>query len=206
MIEVTVIEDDEDFREGLAVLINSTSGFSCISTYGSCETALKHIQKDAPDVILMDIELPGMSGIAGVWQVKQKLPETEIIMLTIHEDNPSVFESLRNGASGYLVKNIHPSELLDAIREVFQGGAPMSMAIARMVTNSFRRDPPTQKLTERQQQVLEKLCQGKSYQAIANELFISKTTVKFHIKNIYKILRVENKAQAVRIATARNIF
>lgn len=206
MIYVTIIEDDDELRESLAVLIDGTEGFSCVGMYRDCESAIKHIEDDLSDVILMDIELPGMSGIEGITEITGKLPDVEIIMLTIHEDNESVFESLRNGASGYLVKNIEQADLINAIKEVHEGGAPMSMPIARMVTHSFRKHPPLQPLTDRQQQVLKKLCEGKSYQAIANELFISKATVKFHIKNIYQTLHVLNKAGAVRVATKERLY
>lgn len=197
LIEVSVIDDDDDFRNSLDILISGTRDLACISDYRDCETAIKKLVEDPPDVILMDVELPGISGIEGVWRIKQELPEVAIIMLTIHEDNESVFESLRNGASGYLVKNVEPAELLQAIKEVHEGGSPMSMPIARMVTRSFHKNPPLAPLSPREQEVLKKLCEGKSYQAIANDLFISKTTVKFHIKNIYHKLHVSNKAEAV---------
>jgi len=197
MIDVVIIEDDNELREGLRVLIEGTSNFSCVGAYADCETAIRNLEEDLPDVVLMDIELPGMSGVDGVASIKGELPDTEIIMLTIHEDNESVFDSLRNGASGYLIKNVEPAELINAIKEVYEGGSPMSMPVARMVTGSFRHKPPPYPLTRREREVLQKLCEGKSYQAIANELFIAKTTVKFHIKNIYRLLHVANKGAAV---------
>ncbi|MFQ5708826.1 MAG: response regulator transcription factor [bacterium] len=140
MISVTIIEDDQVLRDSLAVLIRGTRGFSCTGTYDNWETALQNLDEDLPDVTLLDIELKGRSGIEGVAKIKEKQSDVAIVMLTIHEDNESVFHSLRNGASGYLVKNVEPADLLDAIKEVHAGGSPMSMAIARMVTNSFRKE------------------------------------------------------------------
>ncbi len=197
MIDVVVIEDDRELLDSLSVLLNGTPNLHCSGAYTSCEAAIKNLEFDLPDVILLDIELPGMSGIQGIRKIKKILPDVEIIMLTVHEDNEFVFESLRNGASGYLVKNVTPANLLAAIQEVYEGGSPMSMHIARMVTRSFQKNPPEYPLTRREKEVLKKLCEGKSYQAIANELFISKTTVKFHIRNIYKILHVTNKGEAI---------
>ncbi|NOX88461.1 MAG: response regulator transcription factor [Calditrichaeota bacterium] len=197
MINVAIIEDDEQLRENLILLINSESEFTCVGGYPDCEKAIQSFSKKTPDVVLMDIELPGMSGIEGVNVIKHKYPQAEIIMLTIHEDNESVFDSLSNGASGYLVKNTEPLDLINCIKEVFMGGAPMSMNIARMIIDSFHKHPPEEALTHRESEVLHKLRKGKSYKAIANELFISKSTVKFHIKNIYRKLHVLNKTQAI---------
>jgi DNA-binding NarL/FixJ family response regulator len=197
MITITIVEDDQELCQSLKVLINGTEGLECVGDYNNSEQAIKNLENDQPDVILMDINLPGMSGIDAVGIIKNKKPDIEIIMLTIHEDNESVFESLKKGASGYLVKNVEPANLLNAIKEVKAGGAPMSMPIARMVLKSFHRNPPLEPLSEREQDVLNKLRKGKSYLTIANELFISKSTVKFHIKNIYRKLHVSNKAEVI---------
>lgn len=206
VIYVAIIDDDKVLRDSLAVLIDGTNGFSCVGVYGDCETALRFVENDPPDVILMDIELPGMWGNEGVRCIKQLLPDVAIIMMTIHQENELIFDSLRAGACGYLIKNVEPAQLLQAIKEIHDGGAPMSMSIARKVAESFREKPPLKPLTDRQRQVLNKLCEGKSYQTIANELFIAKTTVKFHIKNIYKILQVTNKAGAVRKAIEKRLY
>lgn len=203
MIWVAIIEDDHELRDNLNGVLEEAEGFACVGSFPDCEIALQAFEAEQPDVILMDIGLPGMSGVKGTALIKDRYPEIEIIILTVHQDQDSLFQSLRNGASGYLLKNLAPQTLLDAIAEVYQGGSPMSMSIARMVTQSFRTVPPSKPLSERQQQVLKKLCEGKSYQAIANELFISKPTVKFHIRNIYNILQVTNKAEAVRLATKK---
>ncbi len=196
-IRVAIIDDDPDVRLGLSRLIEVSDGFACVGKYVDCESALEEIAKDDPDVLLLDIELPGMSGSRGVSLFKEKLPQLEILMLTHHEENESVFDSLRNGASGYLVKNEPHEKLLQAIREVRDGGSPMSMTIARMVTQSFRRASPAEPLTRREQEVLDHLQRGDSYQAIADSLFVSKSTIKFHIKNIYRKLQVANRVEAV---------
>ena len=195
MIKVSIVEDDEQFRESLAGLIDSKSDFVCNGDYRNCELAIKGFKYHLPDVVLMDINLPGISGVDGVRIMKEHWPDIEIIMLTIHEDNQSVYDSLKNGASGYLVKNVNPEKLLRCIEEVVNGGAPMSMNIARMIVNSFHKKPAKQILTRRENEILYKLREGKSYQAIANELFISKSTVKFHIKNIYRKLHVANRTE-----------
>ena len=195
MIYVAIIEDDVQLRRHLAGLLNGAEGFSCTADYTSCEQAIEDIPGNTPDIILMDIELPGMNGVEGTRRIKEKWPQIEILMLTIHEDNESVFQSLQNGACGYLVKNISPAELLKALKEAIDGGAPMSMQIARMVIRSFHKLQPDEPLTSREKEVLYKLRDGKSYKAIANELFIAKSTVKFHIKNIYRKLHVANKTQ-----------
>jgi len=195
MIQVAFIEDDIQLRRHLAGLLNRVEGFSCVAGYASCEEAIRDIPQNMPDIILMDIELPGMNGVEGTRLIKEKWPEIDIIMLTIHEDNDSVFRSLQNGASGYLVKNVAPAKLLEAVKEVKNGGAPMSMQIARMVIHSFHKMPPDEALTSREKDVLNRLRDGKSYKAIADELFVSKSTVKFHIKNIYRKLHVSNKTQ-----------
>ena len=205
MIEISIIEDDKEIRESLAILIGGTEGFSCISHYGSCESALESIEDDAPDVILMDINLPGMTGIEGTKLIKQKLPQTEIIMLTISDDDKDVFDSLCAGACGYLRKNIPPLKLLEAINEAVNGGAPMSMEIARLVVGSFRKEIHFTDLTNREKEVLKCLCDGKSYKKISEELFIDINTVKFHIRNIYHKLEVNSKGEAIAKAIKKNL-
>jgi len=175
------------------------NNYEVAETFSSCEDAIKKAVKLDPDVILMDIELPGMNGIEGTKKLKAMLPNTDIIVITIHENSDLVFQALCAGASGYMTKNTDHSKLLDAIDEVIRGGAPMSTNIARMVVESFQlnQDSP---LSERETQVLELLSKGKSYTVIANELFIHKETVKSHIKNIYFKLQVHSKAEAIEKA------
>ena len=192
MIEISIIEDDKEIRESLAILIEGTEGFTCISHYGSCEDALESIENDAPDVILMDINLPGMTGIEGTKLIKQKLQKTEIIMLTISDDDNDVFNSLCAGACGYLRKNTPPVKILESIKEAVDGGAPMSMEQSTDLTN-------------REKEVLKNLCDGYSYKKISEELFIDINTVKFHIRNIYHKLEVNSKGEAIAKAMKNNL-
>ncbi len=196
-ILVSVVDDDQDVRQKLSALLGSSKGYSCAATYPDCEAAIRDLGHSRPDVLLMDIGLPGMSGIDGVRIVKHQWPEMEIVMLTVHVEDEVILSSLRSGASGYLLKNSSATEILRAISEVVDGGAPMSMTIARKITESFRATTLPEPLTRREQEVLSRLRQGHSYQAIADGLFIAKDTVKFHIKNIYRKLNVANKVGAV---------
>ena len=199
LIHVAIVEDDPDIRQTLDLIIDGTPGFMCGTTFGDCETALPALIKHPPDVVLMDINLPGMSGIEGVKELKKARPEQDIIMLTVQVDDQSVFDSLCAGASGYLLKNTPPARLLQAITEVTQGGAPMSMPIARRVLHSFQpsRQSP---LTERETEILQRLCEGENYKTIADGLHVSGHTVRTHIKNIYAKLYVNSRAEAVRKA------
>ena len=195
-ISVALIEDDADIRHGLALLLDNAAGLSCAAAYADCETALREIPVDPPEVLLMDIQLPGMSGIEGLRCLKRILPDLDVIMLTIHDDDKRVFDSLCAGACGYLVKTTPPAKILEAIREVYNGGAPMSASIARLVIQSFRKtsDP---KLSPREQEILALLCQGKSYKMIAAVLHLSTGTVHSHLKKIYKKLEVNSMTEAV---------
>lgn len=204
MINVSIVEDDDEIRESLAILINGTSGFSCIGSYDDCETAIKGILEDPPDVVLMDIGLPRMSGIEGIRKIKDKVPDIDVLMLTVHADSKRVFEALCAGACGYLIKDTPPAKLLEAISEAYHGGAPMSTQIARIVVDSFKTNPNAD-LTQRETQVLSQLCKGKSYKMIAEILFISEETVRRHIKNIYKKLEVSSKSEAVAKAFKERI-
>jgi len=200
MIEVSIIDDNDELRKDLASLLGGAPGFACVSSYHDCEAALEHIAADQPDVILLDIEFPPgqMSGIEATWRLKEALPPVEIIMMTAHHEPEDVFPALQNGANGYLVKEVPPTELLSAIETIHNGGSPMSMSIARLVTNFFHKDGCFNQLTARQREALHKLCEGKSYKVIAKELFIDLATVKFHIRNIYRALQVSNRAEAMR--------
>ncbi len=205
MIKISIIEDDKDIRESLAILLNGTPDFECVSNYVNCEAALDKIEAEKPDVVLMDINLPGITGIEGTKIVKQKLPDTEVIMLTISDNENDVFNSLCAGACGYLKKNTPPVKLLEAIKEAVNGGAPMSMEVARLVVGSFRRETQTNVLTVRETEILKNLCNGSSYKKIASELFIDLNTVKFHIRNIYRKLEVNSKGEAIAKAMKENL-
>lgn len=197
MIKVALIEDDQDIRSLMTILIDGSPGFSCRLAFEDCESAIPVLEKHPPDLILMDIDLPKMSGIEGVAILKKKAPDLNIVMLTVHEDTDTVFDALCAGAVGYLVKGLPPVQLLQAIEEAYQGGAPMSPAIARKVINSFHRKSTSDPLSNREREVLKMLCEGENYKTIAESLYISSNTVKSHIKNIYAKLHVHTRAEAV---------
>ena len=198
-IRVSIIEDDETIREGYAYLIGHTPGYRVVSTYSSVETALKKLPSDAPDVLLLDVELPGTNGIDALPKIKKLIPNLYILILTVYEQDTLIFRALGNGASGYLTKDTPPEKLMAAINEVMDGGGPMSAQIARMVIQSFQRAEESP-LTRRETEVLEQIATGKSRKRIADELFIDLETVKSHIKNIYNKLDVHSKADAIKTA------
>ncbi len=195
-IKVAIVEDDKEIKNLLTLIIDGSPGFECKQSYANCEDAVKNIPQSPPDVVLMDIDLPKTTGIEGVKLLKESLPETDFIMLTIKEDDDSVFNSLASGATGYLLKDIPPVQLLQSIKEVVEGGSPMSPMIARKVFGSFRKSVESP-LSERETEVLKRLCSGENYKTIADALFVSGNTVRAHIKNIYKKLQVNTRAEAV---------
>jgi len=202
VIRVAIIEDSREVREGLAALINGTRGFSCSSSYYSMEAALAGIslQKE-PDVILTDIGLPGMSGIEGIEILRERYPQVPIVALTVYDNDEKVFNALCAGASGYLLKTTPPARLLESIREVVNGGAPMSPEVARRVVRLFRefRPPETAdyRLTPQETELLKLLIEGHHKKTAAREMSISTNTVSFHLKNIYSKLQVHSKTEAV---------
>lgn len=204
-IRICIVEDDTLIRDGFALLINSTHGFRIINTYPRCEDALRNLFRDEPDVVLMDIELPGMNGIEGIEKIKKLRPKTNVIVVTVYENDELVFKALCAGAGGYLTKNMQPTRLLEAIREIQEGGAPMSTNIARMVVSSFQKNRNSP-LTARETEVLELLAKGKSYTTIAEQLFVDKETIRTHIKNIYWKLEVHSKAEAIEKATKEKLI
>ncbi len=193
---VSIVEDDRDISSSLAKLINNTNAFTCIHQYHDCQTGVEGIVNDPPDIVLMDIGLPDRSGIEAIGQIRAKLPELNIIVLTAHENDDYVFNALCAGASGYIIKEASMERIIGAMKEVLDGGAPMSTQIARMVVQSFQRKTTTL-ISEREKEVLNELCQGKSYKMIADTLFISEETVRRHLKNIYRKLHVGSKSEAV---------
>lgn len=212
MINVMVVEDNDAIREGLKILIDGTNGYSCIAAYPQCDVMLKTLEKLKPDVLLMDLGLPGMSGIEGIKKAKIILPELTILVLTVYEENDLVFDALCAGACGYLVKKTPPSKLLEAIQEAYLGGSPMSANIARKVIDFFQQKrqflPQKQQsiLTPREREILSGLVEGKSFKAIADALFISIETVRFHFRNIYKKLHVHSQSEAVAKAIKEGII
>ncbi len=212
MISVVVVEDNDTIREGLKILIDGTEGYSCIGTYTRCETMLKSLKKSEPDVLLMDIGLPGMSGIEGIKQAKIILPDLNILVLTVYEENDLVFDALCAGACGYLVKKTPPSRLLEAISEAYSGGAPMSSHIARKVIDFFQvkksasSNDSQNLLTPREREILGGLVEGNSFKVLADSLCISIETVRFHFRNIYKKLHVHSQSEAVAKAIKEGLI
>jgi len=199
MTTVVIVDDNQDLRQGLEIIIGEhPDEFNLIGAFGDAESACKKVPELKPDVVLMDINLPGMSGIDCLKQLRTKVPGSDVLMLTVFADDNTVFDSLCAGAAGYLTKNASPEQIIDALREVRDGGAPMSARIARMVVSSFKIPAsPSHQLTDREKEVLEELCKGKSYKMVADALFITHDTVRHHIKNIYKKLEVHSVSEAI---------
>jgi len=212
MINVAIVEDNLNIREGLAALINGTNGYSCLGAFGNCEDFLSNLSELPVDVALMDIGLPGINGIEGVRKALKIHPSLNILMLTVYKESKVVFEALCAGACGYLVKNTPPTRLLEAIKEVHGGGSPMSSMIARQVITVFQQNNPRYSddedydLSEREKEVLNKLSEGDNYQQIAESLFISVDTVRHHIRNIYKKLHVHSQSEAVAKAIRKGLI
>lgn len=205
MISVSIVEDDRLIREALRDMLNEAPDFECAGAYPDCESAIQDLPSNKPAVMLMDIELPGMSGIEGVKKIKERYPKIDIIMLTVHEDLSLVFSALSAGACGYLDKSATEEKILESIKEICDGGAPMSYKIAKLVVSSFQKKTETD-LTDREYDVLNLLCKGFSYKEIAYKLFITVGTVRHHIKNIYYKLHVHSKSEAVAKALKERII
>lgn len=199
MKRIVIIEDNRDIREGFAALIQASEKYLLVQDYDNCEAALRNLANDQPDVVLMDIDLPGMSGIEGTARILKQAPSTLILIITVFEDSDKVFNSLCAGACGYIVKNSDVREVLFALDQAVAGGAPMSLNIASMVVKSFKRSSDSP-LSDRETEVLQAIAQGKTYTKIAAELFINKETVRSHIRNIYQKLAVNCKADALKVA------
>jgi DNA-binding NarL/FixJ family response regulator len=197
--KIVLIEDDETIREGYSYLINHTSPYKVVNSYPSFDAAKSKLVKDNPDVIILDIQLPGTSGIDALPQIKKLLPNTYIIMLTVYETEQVILDALANGASGYFTKNSSSIKVIEAIHEVLQGGGPMSPDVAKTVIMSLQKNPDSP-LTKRETQILGLINKGKDRAQIAAELFIEVETVKTHIKNIYLKLHVNSKADAITVA------
>ena len=200
-ITVSVIEDDRETRESLVELLNGAPGLSCIGSYSTAEIALKSVPGQKPDVALVDINLPGMSGIECVSQLKTIAPAVQVLMLTTYEDSDLIFNSLRAGAKGYLLKKMAPTELVQAVEQIHAGGAPMPMQIARKVVDYFQtlgKTTETEVLTKREQEILALLAKGAFYKEIAEKLNISMSTVRTHIQHIYGKLHVQSRMDAAR--------
>lgn len=200
-IRVALVEDQRLTREGLATLIAAAPDLEVSGQYESMEAALPAIEHEPPDVLLADIGLPGMSGIEGVRRIHERFPELPVLMLTVHGDDDSVFAAVCAGAFGYLLKETEPAKLLDCIRELQAGGAPMSPEIARKVVRAFRKFAPAGQsdagLSPRQVEILQLLAEGHSYKTCAESLGLSLDTVRFHVRRIYERLHVHSRSEAV---------
>lgn len=208
-IRVALIEDIREVREGLAALINGTNGFRCVGSYSTMEAALAGIGGQAPDVILTDIGLPGISGIRGTEILRERFPDVPILALTVYDNDDQVFNALCAGATGYLLKNTAPARLLESIREAANGGAPMSPEVARRVIRLFREFRPPESasynLTAQETELLKLLIEGHYKKTAARAMGISTNTVSFHLKNIYAKLQVHSKTEAVAKALRERI-
>jgi len=209
-ITVSIVEDNEQLRETLARVLNRADGFACVGQHASAEAALVGIPQERPNAVLMDINLPGLNGVECVRQLKQLLPQTQVVMLTAYEDTENIFSSLAAGASGYLLKRSTSTEILEALRDVQNGGSPMSTHIARKVVQSFQASArptaaavaapaaePSEDLSPREQEVLNLLSQGFMYKEISDQLGISFETVRTYIRRIYEKLHVRTRTEAV---------
>ncbi len=202
-IRVALFEDNPLLRDSLVQLISGTDGFTCTGAFPDCSNLMRKVESAKPDVILMDIDLPGMNGIEAVGEINQTYPDMVIIMQTVFNDNERIFQSITAGASGYLLKNTSPARILEAIREAATGGAPMTPSIAHKILEVFRTKRPAlptkeqSQLNERQQEILECIFNGMSYKLIADKLFVSVDTVRYHVKNIYEILHVHSRDELI---------
>ena len=200
-IKVSIVEDSRGTRESLTELLGRAPGLRCVGAHANAEAALREIPTEIPDVVLMDINLPGMSGIECVALLKERLPKLQVLMLTTYEESDLIFDSLRSGASGYLLKNMPPAELIQAVEQVHSGGAPMSMQVARKVVSHFQKikQPASdvEKLTRREYEILALLAKGYLYKEIADQLRISLSTVRAHLHTVYEKLHVQSRTQAV---------
>ncbi len=201
MVKVAIVEDDNEIREGLSVLINGSEGFQCVAAYLSAEDALSDLLKKEPDVVLMDINLPHMSGIECTRKLKELRPDLSIMVLTVYDDDESIFESLKAGARGYILKKTPPAKLLESILELYNGGSPISSRIARRVVQTFQvlgtSSEERENLSRRENEILAYLAKGYRYREIAETLFISIETVRTHVRNIYEKLQVRSRTEAV---------
>lgn len=211
MINVVVVEDKEFIREGLEALLSTSDGFNCSGAFGDCESMLNSIESLDVDVIIMDIGLPGISGIEGTKRVKKLLPAVNVVVLTIHEESEKVFEALISGACGYLPKTIPHEELLLSIKDAYEGGSPMNSHIANKMVDLLRafneeKQADADLLSDRESEVLTALADGKAYKQIADMLFISPHTVRYHIRNIYEKLNVNSQTAAIALAIKKGLI
>ncbi len=200
MIKVGIVEDNKTVREGFETLLNRTPGFSCVCTSGTVAEALKKIPKAAPDVVLMDIQLPDSTGVECTAKLKELMPKIHIVIVTVYEDSERIFQALRAGACGYLLKRAQPEQIINAIKEAHEGGVPMTPEIARKVIGQFRQQTTAasqvEDLTEREREVLELVMHGLGNKVIADRLGVTVAAVKWHLQHIYEKLHVHSRTEA----------
>lgn len=202
-ISVAIIEDIDDYRKAFQLMVNGTPGLECRYVYPDGESARAELPRARPDIVLADINLPGISGLEVIRDVKKECPRIQFMVLTVFEDDDNIFQALASGASGYLLKSTPPARIIEAIRELYDGGSPMSAQIARKVVASFQqpagkmKSPYDELLTEREKEVLQLLAQGRLYKQIADDLHISVQTIKSHCHHIYEKLHVTTKVDAI---------
>ena len=209
-ITVGIVEDDRQTREALNALIGGTPGFASLGTFESVEEALLGLADRRPEILLLDINLPGVAGSEGVRVLRERYPGMQVVMLTVFTDEDRIFESLRNGACGYLVKRTPPARLLEALREAHDGGSPMSPDLARKVVSAFQQSGPSEKsespLTPQEMRIVRMLAKGDSYGAVADQLGITVNTVRNYIRSIYEKLQVHTKSEAVSKALRSRVI
>ena len=210
MITLLLYEDNGPLREGLSMLFNGTEGYRVVGSFANCDQVLAQIEQHQPDVVLMDIDMPGLGGINGLKLIRSRFSQVKVVMLTVFDDNLNVLEAMKAGADGYLLKKTPPARLLESMRDVYEGGAPMTPSVARQVLQLFAYQAPTPtqpnyQLSDREKQVLHWLVNGYSYKMVAAELFISLETVRSHVKKIYEKLQVNSKSEAVAKAFKNKI-
>ncbi|MGB3078258.1 MAG: response regulator transcription factor [Saprospiraceae bacterium] len=211
-IKAALFEDNPLLRESLFQLINSTDDIICTGAFPDCSNLMRKVESAKPDVILMDIDLPGMNGIEAVGQINQTHPEIVIIMQTVFNDHERIFQSITAGASGYLLKNTSPARILESIREAASGGAPMTPSIAHKILEVFRSKKPAlpakeqAQLNDRQKEILECIFNGMSYKLIGDKLFVSVDTVRYHVKNIYEILHVHSRDELISKVKGKSLL
>ena len=210
MIKVVLFEDNPQLREGLSLLIGGTDGYQVLAAFKDCSNLIGDLQKHQPDVVLMDIDMPGMNGIEALRELRKHFTDIKVLMLTVFDDNKNIFEALKTGANGYILKKTQPAKLLEYINDAYHGGAPMTASVATQVLNMFTKlesHPGTDyNLSDREKQVLQLLVNGYSYKMIAAEMFIAIDTVRSHIKKIYEKLHVNSKSEAVATAFRSKLF
>jgi DNA-binding NarL/FixJ family response regulator len=209
-IRVALVEDKRLIREGLGEILGRSDGLRCVGTYASVEQAIPALEGSPCDVVLLDIHLPGMSGVEGVRVLRDRFPDTRVLMLTVYEEEEKVFESIRNGACGYLLKKTPPAQIVEAVRQAHAGGSPLSPEVARQVVEYFQKTPARARressLTSRERSLLKLLAEGHSYQACADRLGVSINTIRDHVRSVYDKLHVHSKSQAVGQALRRGLI